>query len=290
MKKIFAISSLIFSCALLSGQDLYKSIQENAADFWTLPPDKFKAAFGSPESYQWRTALKKNLIYKSDTGKTKLFFMGRAVIWGSFLFSSDKLQGMYLTLARTDAPLDQKAYLEQISSLETQINETNQFGKPKTVRHDSGNKHRCTYSWKSPEYYIALRYSYSQSPEKGFSPGKIVISVFHRFSFTSSKAPSGPLPEKSDVKTVPDTETETDTGGDRCLNVPMLKEKAPQDCVTACMRRLFAYYKTAPRDRNWKKISKNLELNEKSAKGLKNVFSAIAGECRCKVRKIAEIS
>jgi len=56
------------------------------------------------------------------------------------------------------------------------------------------------------------------------------------------------------------------------------------------MRSLFAYYKTAPRDRSWKKINKSLELREKSAKGLKNVFSSIAGECRCKVRKIADSS
>ncbi|MFA6715960.1 MAG: hypothetical protein WC082_08680 [Victivallales bacterium] len=214
MKKLLTITCLAFSCVLLSGQDLYKSMQENAVNFWTLSPDKLKSSFASPESYRWRTALKKNLIYNPNAGKTKLFFMGRAVVWGSFLFSFDKLQGMYLTLDRTNTPLNREAYLERINSLEKQISETKKFGKPKIVRHDSGNKHRCTYSWKSPEYYIALRTSYSQSPEKGFSPGKTVVSVFHRLSFNPVKAQSEPPPEKSNAETVPDKKAKTDTGSD----------------------------------------------------------------------------
>jgi hypothetical protein len=273
-----------------SGQDLGKSMKDDAENLWTMPPDKFMTAFASPKFYKWRSALKNNLIYTPDPQKTELFFMERPIIRGAFRFNANKLQGMYLTLAMLKTPSDHKTYLEKIEKLEKLIMEIGKFGKAKVVSHDSRNKHSCTHSWQSPEYFIALRFSYSQSPGKAFVPGEIVLSVFHRFSFDYFKAKT--LPGKPEEKESQNTESQVkiEENGDHYLEVPMQKEKSPQDCVAASMRRIFAYYKTAPRDRKWKKINKTLALNEKSARGLKNIFGSIAGECRCEVKKIADVS
>jgi len=192
---------------------------------------------------------------------------------------------MSLTLAKSDALSSKKAYLEYVSSLKEQIAGLSKIGTPKVRKRKSKCGSSYTYSWISPEYYISLKCIYSTDPKKAFKPGNIKFSIFRRVALAAPVKKIEPSTE-----TAADSNIKTNDKGDRHLSVPMIKEKSPKECVAVCMKRIFAYYKTAPKNRSWKKISENLTLNVKSAKGLKQVFSSIASECRCSVKKLASTS
>jgi len=290
MKKIFITISLAFLfCISLLGQDFGKSIKDDADSLWSLSPGKFKGTFGSPEIYKWKTVLKTALIYDSKKAKVKLSFFEHPIRKADFRFKSKRLQGMCLTLAKPTAISDKKTYNEYASSLKEQIAELGKIGSPRVMKRKSKGRYRYTYSWKSKKYYISLKCSYSTSSKNIFKPGKIKFVIFNRIppavSIEKLETPSEAAPEKA-----ADSNVKTNDKGDRYLEVPMIKEKSPKECLTICAKRIFKYYKTTPKDRTWKRISENLILNAKSARGLKRIFASIASECRCKVKKMASTS
>jgi hypothetical protein len=286
MKKIFTIVSLSFLfCVSLFSQDFGTAVKDDADSLWRLTPDKFKSTFGSSEIYKWKTALKTVLTYDSKGSETELLFLKQSIAKANFSFKSKRLQGMSLTLAKSDALSSKKAYLEHISNLKEQITGLSKIGTPKVRKRKSKYGSSYTYSWKSPEYYISLKCSFSTDQKKIFKPGNIKFSIFRRVALA---APVKKIEASSE--TAANSNIKTDDKGGRYLLVPMIKENSPKECVAVCMKRIFTYYKTNPKDRSWKKISGNLTLNVKSAKGLKQVFSSITSECRCKVKKLASTS
>jgi len=290
MRKFLIIALLngLF-CSLLFSQDFGTALKDDADSLWRLTPDKFKSTFGSPEIYKWKTALKNVLTYDSKGAETELLFLKHPIDNANLIFKSKHLQGMSLTLAKPSAISDKETYLEYSSSLKEQIAGLGKIGASKVRKRKSKNGYSYTYSWRSPEYYISLKCSYGSDSKKAFKPGSIKFSIFRRVSLA---VPNRKIEKSSE--TTPEAEAKsnikTDDKGDRYLLVPMIKEKSPKECVTVCMKRIFAYYKTAPKKRSWKKISEDLKLNVKSAKGLKQVFASIASECRCNVKKLAATS
>ncbi|MCK4982753.1 MAG: hypothetical protein KAS17_07495, partial [Victivallaceae bacterium] len=277
MKKVFTIASLSFLfCVSLFSQNFGTALKDAADSLWSLSPDKFKSTFGSPEIYKWKTALKTVLTYNSKDAETTLLFFEHPIGKADFKFKSKQLQGISLVLAKPNAISDKTTYLEYSSKLKEQITRLGKIGTPKMRKRKSKSASRYTYSWISPEYYISLKCSYASDSKKTFTPGNIKISIFRRFALA---APVKKI--EASTETAADSNIKTDDKGDRYLLVPMIKENSPKECIIVCMKRIFQYYKAVPKDRSWKKISKNLTLNVKSAKGLKQVFASIARECRC---------
>jgi hypothetical protein len=290
MKKIFITISLnLLFCISLLGQDLGKAVKDDADSLWSLSSGKFKGTFGSPEIYKWKTVLKTDLLYDSKGAKVKLSFFEHPISKADFRFKSKRLQGMHLTLAKPTAIADKKTYHEYTSSLKEHIAELGKIGRPRVMKRKSRGGYRYTYLWKSKKYYISVKCSYSINSKNTFKPGKIKFVIFNRIppaiSIEKLEKPSEAAPKKA-----ADSNIKTNDKGDRYLKVPMIKENSPKECLTVCAKRIFKYYKTVPRDRTWKRISENLILNAKSAKGLKRIFASIASECRCDVKKLAYTS
>jgi len=280
--------SFVF-CFCLAGQNFGNILKDDANSLWILTPDKFKETFGSPEIYKWKSALKNTLLYDSKTADTKLLFFEHPIEKASFTFKSKRIQGMYLTFAKAIAISDPKTYLEYSSGLKKQIIEFSKAGKPKIMKRRYKGGYRYTYSWRSEKYYISMRARYTSSAKNKFKAAKIRFSIFNRI------APEAAIEKLEDSETSQDSQEKSETNpkiksndkGDRFLTVPMIKEKSPKDCLYASIRRIFAYYKTSPKDRSWAKIEKSLQLNTKKAKKLKKVFAYLISECRCDVKKLA---
>lgn len=284
MKKIFIIISLSFLfCLCMLGQDFGTTLKDDANSLWSLNPGKFKTTFGSPEMYKWKSPLKNILLYTSNGAGNKLLFFDQAIGKANFNFKSKQLQGISLTLAKSNDLTDKETYLEHVANIKEQILGLGKLGAPKVRKKTAKGRCRYTYSWRSPEYYITLKSSYSINSKKSFSPGYIKFYIFRRFAITTPIGKDEPASEKT-TKLNPNIKT--DDKGDRYLKVPMIKESSPKECVTVCAKRIFAYYKTAPKDRSWTRISENMKLNVKSAKGLKQIYASFANECRCSVKKL----
>ena len=288
MKKVFTIVSLgfLFSVSLFS-HDFAKEIKENATSLWGMAPKKFKTTFGPSEIYKWKTALKTTLTYSSKGAKTELLFFEHPIDKANFKFKSKQLQGMSLTFAEPSAISDKETYLKYSSNLKRQIAGLGKFSAAKVMKHKFKGRYRYTYSWKSPMYYISQKCSYTSDSKKTFHPGKIKFSIFLR---VTPKASSKKTEKAPAVASEADSSLNVDENGNCNLQVPMLEEESPEECVYICAKRIFAYYKTVPRGRNWKRVSDNLRLNVKSARGLKQVFASIASECRCHVKKLVSTS
>lgn len=294
MKKIFIITTFnFFFCGWLSAQDFGKAIKEEAGSLWTQTPDSFQKTFGPPEIYKWKSPLKRVLIYNSRDSKTELFFFKHPVDKGSFSFKSNQLQAISLTFKKPEAIPGKEAYLEYSSKLAGEIEALAKIGTPGLRKRESGNGYSCTYSWRSPEYYVSLKCGYSIDAKAAFNSGKSRFSIFRRVPVAAADVKVEAADKKLAANPEESPETDGESGiktndkGDRYLEVPMLKEGNPRECLYYSVKRIFNYYKTNPRDRNWKKIKPSLELNVKGAKGLKRVYSSVAGECRCGISKLA---
>ena len=287
MKKILTIISLSFLfCFFVSGQDFGNAVKNEAASLWTQTPKTFKDTYGSPEIYKWKTALKRVLTYKCNAPEAELFFFKHPVYKADFSFKSKHLQGMRLIFAKPTAVANKEVFMEYASKLKEEVGGLAKLGAPKLIKKKARGGYRYTYSWRSPEYFISLRCYYTSNSKKAFNPGRSRLSIFRRTPVI--------VPDK-EAETAGDANAEitknsnlkSNDKGDCYLEVKMLKESSPQDCLYASVKRIFDYYKTAPKDRSWEKIRKKLELNVKGAKGLKRVFSSVIGECRCDVSKLA---
>jgi hypothetical protein len=287
MKKIYITALLsLCLCTCLPAQDFGKAIKEEADSLWTQTPETFRKTFGPSEIYKWKSPLKRVLTYNSGDSKTELSFFEHPVDKGTFSFKSNKLQAMRLTFKKPEAISSKETYLEYLSKLAKQIEGLAKIGTPRLRKRKSGDDYSFTYSWRSPEYYISLRCRCSIDAKAKFNPGKSRFSIFRRIpvvaageKFEASSEEPPQIDENSKLK--------TNDKGDYYLEVPMRKEGSHKECLYYSVKRIFDYYKTAPKDRNWKKIKAGLELNVKGAKGLKRVFSSVIGECRCDVSKIA---
>ena len=287
MKKvsIITISSFLF-CVCLSGHDFGKAIKDEPDSLWTQTPETFQKTFGSPGAYKWKSPLKRILTYNSRNSKTELSFFEHPVDKAAFNFKSNKLQSIRLTFKKPEAISGQKTYLDYSTKLAKQIEGLSQIGTPKLRKRESRGSYSCTYSWRSPEYYISLKGTYSINAEKTFKPGKSRFSIFRRIPVAVVEKKVEASPEEP-PETDSDSDLKTNDKGDRYLEVPMRKEESPKECLYYSVRRIFDYYKTAPKDRSWKRVKQSLELDVKSAKRLKRVFASVIGECRCGVSKIA---
>ena len=222
---------------------------------WTQTPKTFKTSYGTPEIYKWKTALKRVLTYKCNGPEAELFFFKHPIYKADFSFKSKRLQGMRFIFAKPTAITDKETFLQYLSKLKEEIAGLGKIGKPKIRKKKSKGGYRYTCSWRSPEYFISLRCSYTSNSKKTFNPGKSKLTIFRRIPVV--------VQDKEAEEVSADTsETGEDSGiksndkGDRYLEVKMLKEDSPRDCLYASVKRIFDYYKTAPKDRSWKKIIK----------------------------------
>lgn len=287
MKKILTIISLSFLfCFCVLAQNFGTGIKDEADTLWTQTPKTFRTTYGSPEIYKWKTALKRVLTYKCNEPEAKLFFFKHPIDKAYFSFKSKQLQGMRLIFAKPTAISNKEIYLEYSSKLKEQIAGLGKIGTPKLRKRKSKGGYRYTYSWRSPEYFISLRCSYASDSKKTFNPGKSKLSIFRRVPIVVPDKKNEETPKNAPEESK-DSNIKSNDKGDRYLEVKMLKEDSPKECLYASVKRIFDYYKNTPRGRSWGKIKRSLELNVKGAKGLKRVFSSIIGECRCDVRKLA---
>lgn len=291
MNKIYITALLgFFLCTCLQAQDFGKAISEEADSLWTRTPDSFQKSFGPPETYKWKSPLKRILTYDSKKSKTELLFFEHPVARGEFSFKSNQLQGIRLIFKKPEAISGEETYLEYSSKLAKQIEGLAKIGTPDVRKRKSGGTFSSTYSWRSPEYYVSLKCSYSIG-QKDFNPGKSRFSIFRRIPVVASGKKLETSPgETPTPETDGESKLKSNDKGDLYLEVPMLTEEDAKECLYYSVKRIFDYYKTAPRDRSWKKIKTSLELNAKGAKGLKRVFSSVIGECRCGVSKLASTS
>ena len=293
MKKVFIIISLSFLfCFILGGQDFGTSIKDDAYSLWNQNPDTFKTSFGPAEMYKWKSALKNVLVYKSKDAETKLLFFEQEIAKAEFKFKSKQLQSISLHLVKSGDLSNTEAYLEHIKTINEQIAGLCKVSKPKVRKRKTRSGYRYTYSWKSPEYYLSLKCSYAIKEKKTFKPGNIIVSIFRRVAVESLNNYEKKSSEDEEIgeegaKSAIAAKAPVADKDEHKLVLKMFKETSPEDSLYACVRSIFNYYKVTPKGRSWKKVKKSLELDAKSAKGFKHIYSSIIGECRCDVKQLA---
>jgi hypothetical protein len=298
MRKILIIAlanSLL--CLGLFGQDFGETLKDDANSLWVLTPNKFKTTFGSPEIYKWKSALKNVLVYNSKGAETELLFFEQPIKKANFRFKSKQLQGISLSLVKSDELSDKEAYLANVKNLKDQIAGLENAGSPKVRKRKSNGGYRYAYSWKSKKYYISLISSYAIGSEKNFKPRNIKFSIFNRISVAAQDEKNEEDEDDTDTASSKpedghaaiNSKITTTDKGDHHLTVPMIKETSAEECMTVCMKRIYKQNGIKKKSKFWKKVTKNLRMKAKSPRGFKKLFIYIAQEARCRIKRLVTV-
>jgi hypothetical protein len=229
---IILLNSLF--CGSLLCKDIGETMKSDAGSLWSLPVDKFKTDFGPAELYKWQ-AFDKTLLYKFTSGKTKLYFLGQQIYKASFKFPARSVNGMYLTLKKPPAKTDKDTYLKSITDLQEKIKALDKFPTAKVIKRKSGKWYRYSCAWKSPQYSISLRWSYSGNSKAPFKTQSTKLSVFYSGAQLVSEKK---MPEKG----LTETASQNADNGDFYLKVPMMTEASPKKSLSTCASRVMAFY------------------------------------------------
>ena len=243
------LSATVFFCICsntsLAQANISDFLKNNKKTAWDKTAAEFKKLNGPKKLYRWNSKQKHSLHYAANSRNGTISFLKWPLAEADFDFSSGKLDSMTLNLYNKSCvpnknfAEDKNSFRKFVFKVCQEMNKMLKFshGRVSVKLINSARCYSCT--WNTPNGYAILKWSYDGANSYNFIAHYVTAYIYQdKKAFEqagrSRVASLGDLDLKSRIQ--------TNSKGDRYLEIPMVDQGKRGYCVVACAERILKYY------------------------------------------------